>query len=877
MYQLANPVKEALEELDTVLEFSANGEFLDELEKLNEQINSKPFGQIGNQTLANLMFDIALCHWLHLGTSASDAAGLTWLECSAKLGNVWAMSMYPPLRSAVNSTSNPNPNERIWLLISCLKGFKPSKRWLRLNFLQDYSAALEAAKVRFGQEQTDILIEEFSDSPLDLWSEEITLDSHKVKGDLGLVCEIADQQIKDLNGLQSALFRGFLQSERPWSSDAFIQPPHRRFPSNSMLAGLPYLLYTTITHCGWQFDHALDSVKALMGDYPESGRKQAIASVMSVALHSALNSYSDHINRITYQWELGSDCREQHLRQLNALMDAGANPFHVYQVGVSFFLSAILSDDDVALRAMISFAPRYNIDIPIYLEALNKKFWLLKCLENDCHRTLDYFLSQGWFFANQTFSRGTDDPQFKTGPQEQSLLHLAAVLGFPNCISVLMRHGADLFSTVDMNGLTPFTRALVEGNLGVAKLLLPKTEDGRKIIFDSVSHTGFNCFGAILSASQAMLASSWEKSDITMETFHLLRDIGAVNFIVNPENETNIFSVFMRMRPILGTSRNFHTFDDQIFLFLLEQFHEGYHINSRDYEGFPPLHRAVFRARSSTVRQMLEWKDKTQLDINAECPATGGLTALDVAVRMRDCVPPHILRGGAREITAFYQNMQSIIQILKKSGAIGSKHVDLATWAATYRELSGQTNVVGVCLSQLIAAPSLSTEESISRWVSHMAGKIFDPDVSNASMALDKYIGKWPKRWRGSGEDAGGEDTEEVTPSTEERKKIQNDALQRLLGTLGKGQSELFPNNFAREFELPLPDGFNLDIAHESHSSGISVLMPRLVDGRGQAVKDLSPMYQRFQNVLFSGEASQQSERSGQVKGIVLDLRKKRS
>lgn len=742
--------------------------------------------------------------------------------------------------------------------------------------------ALEAAKTRFAQGQSDSPIEDHSDLPLDLWSEEIELASYNRSGDLHLVCQIASQQVKDFEGLQSSLSHDCLQTNLPWSADAFVMPPHRRHPSNSPLSPPPYLLYTAITHCSWGFDHAVASVRAMFKDLPGPDREDAVASIMSVTLWSCLSSYWDQENLLTYRWELGALCHKQHLKQLNALMEAGANPFRRFKAGVVPFVYAMLANDAAALREMQKFAPHYGIDLPLWLETIGGHFWLLKSLEKGCHKTLDYFLAEGWCSVNQKFASGADDTAFKTGPQDLSLLHLAATVGFPESVLVLLRHGADIFSTTDMNGLTPFTRALVEGNLEVAKLLLPEAEDDRKRIFNSLSHNHFNCFGTVLSAAQATLGSSWERGNITIETFQLLEDlgknVGAVNFIVNPRKGTNVYTVFLSKWTILGSSSSFNTLDDEIFDFLLEHFHEPHQINCRDSEGFPPLHSAVCLARSSTVLQMLRWKETAQLDINAKWPATGGVTALDAAVRLRDNVPEHILRGGAREITVFYDNMKSIISKLKAHGAKGGENVSLNTWAATYRELHGQTNIVGVHINSARNTPGLSTKESISHWMSQVFAKVFDPDIDNSAAALDKYIGEWPKQWGKNDEDAAEGSEETAQTREDKREAIKRGLLEHLVGGSGseRGEVMLDPDSVLREFELPLPEGFNLNVTPVSQDLETSALMPRLVDNRGEGARDLGPLFQSIQEALRAGQPPNQSQGRGPLKFMLLDLSKNR-
>ncbi len=90
-------------------------------------------------SIAEVVFDICLCYWNGFGTSKNPQEGLAWLASAALLGNDIAMSMYQPCEDSLGvETPMPYPlPRRVWLLLSCLKGFPESGACLERHFPND--------------------------------------------------------------------------------------------------------------------------------------------------------------------------------------------------------------------------------------------------------------------------------------------------------------------------------------------------------------------------------------------------------------------------------------------------------------------------------------------------------------------------------------------------------------------------------------------------------------------------------------------------------------------------------------------------------------------------------------------------------------------
>lgn len=832
---------------------STSSDYWNELEALNEQIRNRPYGLHGNRILASLTFDLALCHWLQFGTSPSNLSGLKWLKASAKLGNYLAMSMYTPLRlSLLDQAPGPSHGEALWLTISTMKGFNPSLRWLYEYFPENCKILFGNVKTRFAQDEDNFITnEDISSLPLNLWPEKIEEPPDDIHKRQLAVYEAACRQVEDLNGLQSSLLGGNFQADMPWTNTCFLKPVPQHDTSSWVIPRIEYLIHGLTTHSAKIFDEAMASPLFLPGLESVDIHKS-----MSVMLSLCLLSYQCPKRLLVYRWGLGAEFRRQHIRQLKSLMKSGANPFIRFENVPSPFLMAAGQSNSDVFHEMVTSASLYAIDLRSWL--IENDYVLMHLLEKRCDQGLAFFLANKFFPPNKTIDLGENN--IGTDRQYYSLLHISAIGGLVDSIKVLLSQGADVYSIVDRNHLTPFTRALVQDNLEIAKLLLPESREARSRIFNSLSAGGFNCFGTILSGSQAMRGSdglTMIRRYASLEKFHFLKSLGAPRFIVRPDKNINAFETFFGEGPMLGFGQAFEMLDESIFEFLLEEFHSQ--LNCRDAKGLPLLHQAVRFGRSSLVLKLLLWKDRGHIDINAGYPKSGGMTALDLAVQKRAHVPKFIMRGGAREIATYHENIRSIVSNLKSYGAIGGENVEAHIWAATFRELSGQRNIHGIYIEPYVDTATLPPQAGDDYLMAQIFRHVLDPGLENASAAADRYVGEWPKRW------GVGEDTEDHRPATRDKGKekalIRHPLLEKVHGEWN-------------ELSVQLPKGMNLTTVRTSFKdSETSAILPRVKKDSGRAINDYGPMYRAIEEA-FLGQ-HQDPDDDSPFKIIVSDLRKK--
>jgi len=310
-----------------------------------------------------------------------------------------------------------------------------------------------------------------------------------------------------------------------------------------------------------------------------------------------------------YRLKLGTSFNYRQIKMLQLLLNSGADPFLSVATEdgpvLCPFISGVLANNVPATELMLEHAAKWGINMSEKLVAITKEHKssvTQLCIQKCCNLVVDWLLSYGFC---------TVDEVCLHHDRVVSIISYAAAQGDPASIRVLLKHGANLYSTHDVNGPLPFTRALLQNsNLTTAELLLPKSKQERHRIFTIQNHRGYICFGTILNA-----VLNQNRGLISIEAIDFLRDAGAMEFIVHPKENRNIFDVYFSHISRGGDRRDLSSFDSATLAILLEAFHNPEQINARIKDtGMTLLQVTVWRADRRAVELLLQYR---KLQINA--------------------------------------------------------------------------------------------------------------------------------------------------------------------------------------------------------------------------------------------------------------------
>ncbi|KAL2784289.1 hypothetical protein BJX66DRAFT_344161 [Aspergillus keveii] len=348
------------------------------------------------------------------------------------------------------------------------------------------------------------------------------------------------------------------------------------------------------------------------------------------------------------------------------------------------------------------------------------------CVQAGLAYTLDWLLTQDLVqLANQTSRDG------------RSLLNVAAGLGDPAIITVLLKHGASLSQGHDTPWFLPFTRALVDGDsFNTAELLLPTSSEARKKLFQTPNGNGFTYFGTVLSAALQSM------NIITLETIKALGAIGAIELVVAPKTGITVFDVFFGDKFTRRLRRDFSSLEHGIFELLLGMFRT--HIN--DPLSLAPLsggvrllHVAVWKAKYGAVEVLLRY---TELDVNGRTGPKHDTTAFDLAAyRKNSNLPEYVYKAGHREVAMFHKAMSGIITLLKAHGAKSGEVSDFTMNMLSLRESLDRKIVMAHRIPTTLGVNFERTMENVCSFL--------DQTVIENTEVLDTYHGNWPKKWEG--------------------------------------------------------------------------------------------------------------------------------
>jgi ankyrin repeat protein len=630
------------------------------IQRINLEVQTKPFGREKNSLFATLAFDIALCSLYGLGTSVNETQSLEWLLFSANLGNELAMGMTVPLAFSINENEETKSWMRLHLGLSMLKGSHHSANYITKLFPDDCIALRRVIRKRFEGRNSTAENDRIK-AQLDRWADHL---DHLYNASTPSEPFDLDQGISLYLERCAAINGGLVPNDphRPlgtdlaWTAKA-LYPPVLEARGTTISTTTRWIsLYCFFLLFEQNTDNLVRVLDVLETQWP-SDLTREMDVIPTNALNLLVKVYENPDMNLCYRLELGEKFKRRQIEMIQFLLNRGADPFRTVEE---------------------------------------------VCSHND---------------------------------RMVSIINYAAVKGDSASISVLLKHGANLYSTQDVNGLPPFTRTLLQnGNVKTAALLLPKSKEERHRIFNIQNHRGYICFGTVLSA-----ALNQNRGLISIETIKFLRDAGAMEFIVHPGENRNVFDVYFSYFSRGGDRKDLSSFDSATFAILLEAFHYPEQINARFKDtGMTLLQVAVWRADRRAVELLLQYG---KLDINAETGEKA--TAFDIAAHRKRNPPEYVKEGGVREIRKFHNALSQIICLLRSRGAeYHSPHPEY--FLNSMSEFHEDSSLSGTSIQ--IGPNGLPSISDMTKSMLH----VFSDDFRRNPLILDLLRVKWPKRWTGS-------------------------------------------------------------------------------------------------------------------------------
>ena len=706
------------------------------IQKINLEVHTKPLGRENNSLFATLAFDIALCSFYGLGISVNETQGLEWLLFSANLGNDWAMGMTAPVSFSINENEETKSWMRIHLALSMLKGSRHSKKYLTRLYPNDCIAL--RGVIQKGSERRDSTAEiDHLSVQLDRWVDHL---DHLCNASTPSEPFSLSQGISLYLERCAAIGGWFmpnnphrpLETDLAWTAKALYVPVMKARDTEISMT----IRWTSIYCFLLLFEQGIDKLVScldILKTWWPGNLAWEIDDVPTATLVILLQIYKNPDMNLGYRLKLGRNFKRRQIEMLQLLLDSGADPFVSVATGdgpiICPFICSVLANNVPATELMLEHATKRGIDVSEKLVAIAKEYKTpvgQLCIQACCDLVLDLLLSRGLCNVEEVYLRND---------RMTSVINDAATQGDSACIRVLIKHAANLYSTQNVDGIPPFTRALVcNGNIKTAALLLPKSREERHRIFTIQNRRGYICFGSVLNA-----ALYQNRGSISIETIEFLRDAGAMEFIVHPGKNWNVFDVYFSHISRGGDRRDLSSFDSVTFAILLEAFHNPEQINARIKDtGMTLLQVAVLRADRRAVELLLQYG---KLDINAE--TNDKATAFDLAAHRKRNPPKYIKEGGVREIRKFHNAMLQIICLLRDRGA-DHHSLNPVFFMNSMSELHEDSNLSGISIQ--IEPNGLPSISDMTKSMLHT----YSDDYRRNPLALDLLRAKWPKRWTGS-------------------------------------------------------------------------------------------------------------------------------
>jgi hypothetical protein len=706
------------------------------IQRINLEVQTKPFGREKNSLFATLAFDIALCSLYGLGTSANETQSLEWLLFSANLGNELAMGMTVPLAFSINENEETKSWMRLHLGLSMLKGSHHSANYITKLFPDDCIALRRVIRKRFEGRNSTAENDRIK-AQLDRWADHL---DHLYNASTPSEPFDLDQGISLYLERCAAINGGLVPNDphRPlgtdlaWTAKA-LYPPVLEARGTTISTTTRWIsLYCFFLLFEQNTDNLVRVLDVLETQWP-SDLTREMDVIPTNALNLLVKVYENPDMNLCYRLELGEKFKRRQIEMIQFLLNRGADPFLSVATEdgpiLCPFISGVLANNVRITELMLEHASKRGVDISEKLVAIAKEYKVSVgqlCIQSCSDLVLDWLLSHGFCTVEEVCSHND---------RMVSIINYAAVKGDSASISVLLKHGANLYSTQDVNGLPPFTRTLLQnGNVKTAALLLPKSKEERHRIFNIQNHRGYICFGTVLSA-----ALNQNRGLISIETIKFLRDAGAMEFIVHPGENRNVFDVYFSYFSRGGDRKDLSSFDSATFAILLEAFHYPEQINARFKDtGMTLLQVAVWRADRRAVELLLQYG---KLDINAETGEKA--TAFDIAAHRKRNPPEYVKEGGVREIRKFHNALSQIICLLRSRGAeYHSPHPEY--FLNSMSEFHEDSSLSGTSIQ--IGPNGLPSISDMTKSMLH----VFSDDFRRNPLILDLLRVKWPKRWTGS-------------------------------------------------------------------------------------------------------------------------------
>lgn len=294
-----------------------------------------------------------------------------------------------------------------------------------------------------------------------------------------------------------------LENNFPWSGSGLEEKQDYESEEHDAPNGFYQWIETLIKQ------HALSQEwRDMIGELTESVPRTDISRVnlLSSVLVGLISDYSGADKLMRCRWKLRSSFTSGHLEMISNLIEKGADPIATSSTTSSVLWTAMCKDDVDVVEHIMDMCK-------LSKEELESSFGfedghgttLEACVRLGCVQTLRLLLDRGYCQLPRD-----ENPKF-------SILHYAVCESSPQLVFLLIERKANVLSTADIDGIVPFTRALIQGHLDTARILLPS--EYKSDILRNISRRGFTCFGTVLSA---VLTN--HRGFISFEVFEYLRD-----------------------------------------------------------------------------------------------------------------------------------------------------------------------------------------------------------------------------------------------------------------------------------------------------------------------------------------------------------------
>jgi ankyrin repeat protein/serine/threonine protein kinase len=647
--------------------------------------------------LAELAMDVAFCYCTGQGTIRNYKQGLLWMAFCASLGNDLAMSLYQPLEDSLSLDKEDDLPRRLWTFMSSLKGFRESRKCLQYHNAADLVMLSQLMPVSKECDKSGETFDDFTSASFSCVLPTIT--------------SVADRKV-----IYSYLYRdgGFSRTITwPWKRWRIPESSMRTPEIQKMMeSSLETALSVSLSFCE----------PNLVETFLET--KRTTEEIIDLAEIYVGSLQIQHHSELNLRWTHGRSLAARQRYIMRLLLDDGLDPTSIILENFTPLSEAIRVDrlDDV--KMMIEYLQIRVFDLASLLD--DPRFFqgctaIQRCVYNGQIDMMEYLL--GLTACNL-------DIVFK---YNGTCLHTAASQNDPRYAEILLRHGANpLLRKGDRS--SPFDSAVIYGNIGTAKVLIP---DALKTELLSAQNTGFTSFGKVLSA-----ALTTHRNITTMASILFMKEIDAVDFIINTTHGSSAFHTVLQFPASLR--KDYAAFERDVLEFLLSCFSGAEYIDYPDPKtGFSPLHSAVFRCNLDAVHLLID----AGADVNAEtsAPAASGTwsdspegqTALDMTTWRRRRDPKYMLEAGARELAGWRASLEKITDLLRKNGAKSGSRAPF--WDSLETQIPEIVSVSHI-------GPPVTGLSSFENDSFQTMGQFSPLSVDRRSRQL-KYAGDWPEKY----------------------------------------------------------------------------------------------------------------------------------